>query len=88
MQSLINNPDVAKYRQLELAEAATIVEELLKDSLNVDFVRGNLHMLKKLLHLPNKWSKGKSKETQEVARNMIKRDLKEFTSRYMRIFLE
>ena len=86
MQSLINDPNVAKYRQLELAEAATIVEELLKDSLNVDFVRGNLHMLKKFLTLPRKWSKGK--ESKEAADNMVARDLKEFTAKYMRLFLE
>ena len=85
-QSLINNPDVAKYRQLELAEAAKIVEELLKDSLNVDFVRGNLHMLKKLLTLPRKWGKGK--DSKEAADNMVKRDVKEFVSKYMRLFVE
>ena len=45
-------------------------------------------MLKKLLQLPNKWGKGKSKETQEAATNMIKRDLKEFTVKYMKLFLE
>ena len=88
MQSLINNPDVSKYRQYEIEEGAKIVEELLKDSLNVDFVRGALYMLKNLLHLPRQWSKGKSKESQEAARNMVARDLKEFHSKYMRLFLE
>ena len=86
MQSLINNPDVSRYRQYEIEEGAKIVEELLKDSLNVDFVRGNLHMLKKLLTLPRKWGKGK--DSREAADNMVKRDLKEFTSKYMRLFLE
>lgn len=86
MQSLINDPSVAKYRQYEIEEGAKIAEELLKDALNVDFVRGNLHMLKKLLHLPRKW--GKSKESKEAAQNMVARDLKEFHSKYMRLFLE
>ena len=86
MQSLINNPDVSKYRQYEIEEGAKIVEELLKDSLNVDFVRGNLHMLKKVLTLPRKFAKGK--EAKEQADNMVKKDLKEFTSKFMRIFLE
>lgn len=88
MQSLITDPGVAKYRQFELAEAAKIVEDLLKDNPNVFFIQGSLFMLRKLLHLPNKWSKDKSKETQEAARNMIKRDMKEFTNRYMRLFRE
>ena len=86
MQSLINDPSVAKYRQLEIEEGAKLVEELLKDNLNVDFVRGNLHMLRKLLTLPRKWGKGK--ESKEAADNMVKRDLKEFHSKYMRLFLE
>ena len=86
MQSLINDPGVAKYRQYEIEEAVKIVEELLKDGLNVDFVRGALYMLKKLLHLPNRW--GKSKESKEAASNMVKRDLKEFHAKYMRLFLE
>ena len=86
MQSLITDPSVAKYRQMEIAEGAKLVEELLKDSLNVDFVRGNLHMLKKLLQLPRKFAKGK--ESKEMADNMVKRDLKEFSAKYMRIFLE
>ena len=86
MQSLITDPSVAKYRQFEIEEGAKITQELLKDALNVDFVRGNLHMLKKLLHLPRKWGKGK--ESKEAADNMVKRDLKEFHSKYMRLFLE
>lgn len=86
MQSLINDPSVAKYRQYEIEEGAKLVEELLKDALNVDFVRGNLHMLKKLLTLPRKFAKGK--ESKEAADNMVARDLKEFTSKYMRIFLK
>jgi len=86
MQSLINDPSVAKYRQYEIEEGAKIVEELLKDNLNGDFVRGALFMLKKCLHLPIKW--GKSKETKEAACNMVARDLKEFHSKYMKLFLE
>jgi len=86
MQSLINDPSVAKYRRYEIEEGAKIVEELLKDSLNVDFVRGALFMLKKVLHLPIRW--GKSKETKEAAHNMVARDLKEFHAKYMRLFLE
>ena len=86
MESLINDPGVAKYRQYEIEEAAKIFEELLKDSLNVDFARGALYMLKKLLQLPGKW--GTSKEAKEMASNMVKRDLKEFTAKYMKLFLE
>ena len=86
MQSLINDPSVAKYRQYEIEEGAKIAEELLKDSLNVDWVRGNLHMLKKLLQLPRKFAK--SKESQELADNIVKKDLKEFSIKYLRIFLE
>jgi len=86
MQSLINDPSVAKYRQYEIEEAAKITGELLKDSLNVDFVRGALFMLKKLLYLPKKWGKGK--ESEEAAHNMVARDLKEFHSKHMRLFLE
>lgn len=86
MQSLINDPSVAKYRQYEIEEGTKIAEELLKDGLNVDFVRGALFMLRKLLYLPHKWGKGK--ESKEAAQNMIKRDLKEFHAKYMRLFLE
>lgn len=86
MQSLINDPSVAKYRQYEIEEGAKVIGELLKDSPNVDFARGALFMLKKLLYLPGRW--GKNEETKEAARNMIKRDLKEFTAKYMRLFLE
>ena len=86
MQSLINDPSVAKYRQLEIEEAAKVLEELLKDSLDVEFAKGAFYMLKKLLHLPYKW--GKSPETKEAARNMVARDVKEFTSKYMKLFLE
>ena len=86
MQSLINDPSVAKYRQYEIEEGAEIVEGLLKDNLNTDFARGALYMLKKLLHMPRRWGKGK--ESKEAADNMVARDLKEFTSKYMRLFLE
>ena len=88
MQSLITDPSVAKYRQMEIAEGAKLVEELLKGNYDPQYIKGNLEMLKKLLTLPNKWSKGKSKESQEAARNMVARDLKEFHSKYMRLFLE
>ena len=88
MEALMNDSGVAKYRQYEIEEGAKVVEELLKGNYDPQYIKGSMEMLKKLLHLPNKWSKGKSKETQEMARNMIMRDLKEFHSRYMRLFLE
>ena len=84
-ESLINDPAVAKYRELEIAEGAKLVEELLKDSQEPLFIKGSLAMLRKLLQLPNRW--GKSKESKEAAQNMIKRDLKTFTAKYMRLFL-
>lgn len=87
MQSLLNDPGVARYRQYELEEAVKIVEELSKDTeRNIDFITGAMYMLRKCLHMPIKW--GKSKESKEAARNMVAKDLKEFHSRYMRIFLE
>lgn len=86
MQSLINDPSVAKYRQYEIEEGAKIAEELLKGGFDPQYIRGAMEMLKKLLTLPRRWGKGK--ESQEAGDNMVKRDLKEFTSRYMRIFLE
>ena len=86
MQSLINDPAVAKYRQLEIEEGVKWAEELLKGNLSPDTIAGGLHMLKKLLHLPHKW--GKDKTSREAAQMMIKRDLKEFHSKYMRLFLE
>ena len=87
MQSLITDPGVAKYRQLELTEAIKIVEEIFKDNEHdINFVNGALFMLKKILHIPHLW--GTSKEAKEATRNMIARDLKEFHSRYMRLFLE
>ncbi len=88
MPSLINDPSIAKYRQQEIEEGAKIAEELLRGGHDPQYIKGAMEMLKKLLQLPNKWSKGKSKETQEAARNMIKRDLKEFTAKYMKLFLE
>ena len=86
MQSLINDPSVAKYRQMEIAEGAKVVEELLKDKPDVVFCQGALFMLKKLLTLPRKFAK--SKESKEMANNMIARDMKEFTVKYMKLFLE
>ena len=85
-ESLINDPAVSKYRELEIAEGAKLVEELMKGNQEYLFIKGCLFMLKKLLQLPNRW--GKSKESKEVAQNMIKRDLKTFTAKYMRLFLE
>ena len=86
MQSLINDDSVVRYRQCEIEEGAKVAEELLKDGLNPDFVRGAMFMLKKCLHLPLKFAK--SKESKEAASNMVARDLKEFHSKYMRLFLE
>ena len=86
MQSLINDPSVAKYRQYEIEEGARIVEELLKGGLDPQYIKGAMEMLKKLLYLPKKWGKGK--ESEEAARIMVARDLKEFHSKYMRLFLE
>ena len=86
MQSLITDPSVAKYRQMEIEEGAKFAEELLKGSFEPQYIKGAMEMLKKLLQLPRKW--GKSKESKEMANNMIARDMKEFTSKYMRIFLE
>ena len=86
MQSLINDPSVAKYREFEIEEGAKVVEELLRGDFDPQYVKGNLYMLKKLLTMPLRF--GKSKETKEMAQMMVKRDLKEFTSKYMRIFLE
>ena len=87
MESLINDPSVAKYRQFEIEEGAkAVVEELLKDKPDVVFCQGALFMLKKLLTLPRKFAK--SKESKEMARNMVTRDVKEFTTKYMKLFLE
>jgi hypothetical protein len=86
VQALINDPGVAKYRQYEIEEASRIVEELLKDKPDVAFIHGALFLLKKLLQMPRKFAK--SKESQEMANNMIKRDMKDFTSKYMHLFLE
>ena len=86
MQSLINDPSVAKYRQYEIEEGAKVVEELLKDKPDVVFCQGALFMLKKLLQLPQKFAK--SKESKESAQMMVKRDVKEFTVIYMKVFLE
>ena len=86
MQSLITDPSVAKYRQMEIAEGAKLVEELLKGNYDSQYIKGSMEMLKKLLHLPRRWGKGK--ESKEATDNMVKRDLKEFTSKFMRIFLE
>ena len=86
MQSLINDPGVAKYRQYEIGEGAKFAEELLKGGLDPQYIKGALEMLKKLLYLPKKWGKGK--ESEEAARNMVARDLKEFHSRYMKSSLE
>lgn len=86
MQSLINDESVAKYRQYEIEEGAKIAQELLKGGFDPQYIRGAMEMLKKLLHLPRKWGKGK--ESEEAARNMVARDLKEFHSKYMRLFLE
>ena len=86
MQSLINDESVAKYRQLEIEEGANIAQELLKGNADPDYVKGAMFMLKKLLHLPHKW--GKSKESKEAAQNMVARDLKEFHSKWMKLFLE
>ena len=69
MQSLINDDSVVKYRQLEIEEGAKVAEELLKDNLNPDFVRGAMFMLKKCLHLPLKFAK--SKESKEAAGTTI-----------------
>ena len=87
MQSLINDPSIAKYRQLEIEEGTKIAEDLLrKDKPDVVFIQGALFMLKKCLHLPLKFAK--SKESKEMATNMVKKDLKEFTAHYMKLFLE
>lgn len=84
MQSLINDPAVAKYRELEIAEAAKIVKEM--ESKNLDFVNGAMYLLRKLLHLPYTW--GTSKESKEAAQMMVKRDVKTFTTKYMKLFIE
>lgn len=86
MQSLINDPSVAKYRQMEIAEGAKIAEELLKGGFDPQYIRGAMEMLKKILTLPRKFAK--SKESKEAAQNMVARDLKEFHAKYMRLFLE
>lgn len=86
MQALLNDPSVAKYRQYEIEEGAKIVETLLKDNPDVAFVKGALFMLRKMLHLPQRWCK--SKESKEAAQNMVARDVKEWHSKFMRLFLE
>lgn len=86
MQSLINDPSVSKYRQYEIEEGAKIAEELLKGGFDPQYIKGAMEMLKKLLYLPLKFAK--SKEAKEQGRNIVARDLKDFTAKYMRIFLE
>ena len=86
MQSLITDPGVAKYRQYEIEQGAKVVEELLRGDFDPQYVKGALFMLKKLLQSPLKYAK--SKETKDLAQMMIKRDLKEFQSKFMRLFLE
>ncbi len=78
--------NIAKYRLWEIYEGAKLVEELLKGNLDPAFVKGGLFILKKILHLPNFFAK--SKESKEMATNMVKKDLKEFHSKYLRLFLE
>ena len=86
MQSLINDPSVQKYRQYEIEEGAKIAEELLKGGFEPQYIRGAMEMLRKVLHLPIKFAK--SKEAKEMASNILKKDLKEFTAHYMKLFLE
>ena len=78
--------NIARYRLWEIYEAVKIVEGLTKGDANLDYVTGALYMLKKILHLPLKW--GTTDTSKEIANNMVKRDVKEFTAKYMRIFLE
>lgn len=86
MESLINDPSVAKYRQMEIYEGAKIAEDLLKRGFDPQYIRGAMEMLRKLLQIPHLW--GTSKEAKEAARMMIERDMKEFTAKYMKLFLE
>lgn len=86
MQDLIFDKNIARYRQEEIEEGAKIASDIFKANMEPAFIKGAMHILKKILHLPQQFAK--TKEAKETADNMVAKDLKEFHSRFVRLFVE
>ena len=85
-QDLIFSDKFSDYRKAELNEAGKMIEDLFKDSIDPVYVKGALDMLRRIITIPVKFAG--SKEAEEMASIMIKKDFNEFKARFIRSFLD
>jgi hypothetical protein len=88
MAKLIFNEDLIEYRALEMMEGAKILRLLEKEKVSVEYYRGAMAMLKKIIELPRTLADKKDESQLESADNLIKRGLLEFEKQLMRKSLE
>lgn len=85
-QDLIFSDAFAKYRKREIGEAVKIVSDIFRDSVNPEYIKGSLDLLKRILYIPKQIAK--TKEAIEMADIAVERDLKEFEIKFLRRFIE
>ena len=88
MAKLIFNEDLTEYRTLEMMEGAKILKLLEQDKVSVDYYRGAMAMLKKIIELPRTLADKKDEGQIEIANNLIKRGFAEFEKQLMRKALD
>lgn len=71
-----------EYRKREIAEGARIVSLMIKNGENIDYVRGALDMLRRIINIPAQAAK--LDEEKEYIRNRIDLDFAQFEIDYLR----
>ena len=85
-QDLIFSDKFSDYRKAEFDEAVKMVGDLFKESADPVYIKGALDMLKRVITIPVKFAG--SKEAEEMASIMIKKDFNEFKAKFIRSFLD
>jgi dissimilatory sulfite reductase (desulfoviridin) alpha/beta subunit len=88
MAKLIFNEDLTEYRALEMMEGAKILRLLEQEKVPVEYYRGAMAMLKKIIELPRTLADKKDEGQIEIANDLIKRGLAEFEKQLMRKSLD
>lgn len=73
MSRIIFNQDLVEYRVLEMLEGAKVLQELEKGNCNLDYYKGAMAMLKKIIEIPKTQVDRKDKDQIELANDLMKR---------------
>lgn len=74
------NEDLSKYRAYEMVEGVEVLRLLENETISLDYYKGAMFMLKKIISLPKKLADRKDKDQILLANDLMKASLKAFES--------